>query len=107
MAAARKIPHDEFKREIPAIRQALAGRPGCGKALAALSRVRGNTADLPAFVAELQAIEPEIRASIADVKAHDPELARGLSKLADVAACADFLTPEAMLEKLEFLKART
>jgi ferritin-like protein len=107
MAAAKKIPHDEFKREIPAIRQVLAGRPGCDKAIAALAKVRGNTADLPELVAELQAIEPEIRASIADAKEHDPQLARGLSKLADVAACADFLTPEEMLEKLEFLKART
>jgi hypothetical protein len=106
MAAARKIPHDEFKRELPGICQRLNGRPGCGKAFAALTKIRGNTADLPAFVAELQAIEPELRASIADVAAHDPELARGLSKLADVPACADFLTPDEMLEKLEFLKAR-
>lgn len=106
MAMARKVPHDEFKRELPAIRQLLAGRPGCGKALAALAKIRGNTADLPEMVAELQAIEPEIRAAIADVKEHNPELARGLSKLADVAACADFLTPEEMLEKLEFLRAR-
>ncbi len=53
-----------------------------------------------------QALEPEIRAAIADVKQHDPELARGLSKLADCAACADFLTHDEMLERLEFLRAR-
>ncbi len=114
MAMARKVAHDEFKRELPAIRQLLAGRPGCGKVRTALGKIRGNTTDLPAMVAELQALEPELRAAIADVKEHDPELARGLSKLADVAACADLCDPtkpeelEAFaLEKLEFLKART
>jgi hypothetical protein len=107
MAAARKRTHDEFKRELPAIRQRLTGRPGCGKAFAALAKIRGYTAALPGLVAEIQAAEAELRASLPDVKAHDPELARGLSKLCDVAACADFLTPEEMLEKLEFLKART
>lgn len=107
MAAVRKNHHAEFRQALGTdIPQRLAGKPGCGKARAALARIRRNTADLAEMVEELRKIEPELRASIADAKEHDPELARGLSKLADVAACADFLAPEEMLEKLEFLRAR-
>jgi hypothetical protein len=107
MAAAKKIPHTEFARVINTeLPQQLAGRPGCVKVLTALAKVRGNTLDMGEMVAELVAIEPEIRAAIADVKEYAPELARGLSKLADVPACADFLTEDEMLEKLEFLRAR-
>lgn len=107
MAAAKKIPHTEFAKALGTeLRQSLQGKLGCGKVLAALAKIRGNGRDLSELVAELQTIEPEIRAAIADAKEHDPELARGLSKLCDVAACADFLTPEEMLGKLEFLRER-
>lgn len=99
--------HDEFKKAIGTeIRNELIGRPGCGKVIAALAKVRGNTKNLGEMVAELQAIEPELRASIPEAKEHDPELARGISKLADVAAGADIFTPDEMLEKLDFLRAR-
>lgn len=110
MATARKVPHTEFQRELPAIRQRLAGRPGCGKALTALAKIRGNARNLPELVAEVQAVEAELLEALGDVQEHDPELARGLSKLRDVALTADLYEPAefeaVVLEKLEFLKAR-
>lgn len=107
MAAAKKSPHAEFAKAMGTdLRHTLQGRPGCAKAVAALARLRGNGRDMGELVDELRAIAPELRAAIEDAKVHDPELARGLSKLADVPACADFLTPEEMLGKLEFLRER-
>lgn len=96
----------EFVAVLPALSAKLATRQGADKALAALAKLKANPKDLDELIGELAAIEPELRACIDDVQPHHPEVARGLSKLADVAAMADILSEDEMLERLEFMRVR-
>jgi hypothetical protein len=84
----------------------LSALPECAELVTALRAIDLDVDTFEELLPVLVQLEPTIRAAVAPVQAVDPDLARGLSKLADVPQLADLLEPADMLERLEFLRVR-
>ncbi len=78
---------------------------GCTELITKFQELSTDVDTIPELVSELSKLELEIRNKVTSIKEKDPRLAKALSKLADIPACADIMSEEEILNKLDFFNS--